>query len=213
MVSVLLVASNTAALRPRHKCLAFLGLLCALCLASACNGQRTRPPTEVAKAGVEGSECQKDNQCKSPLRCIDEQCHVPPAMTGTMPEPCPTVTLASSKHGSVTVNVELATEPDEMARGLMDRDHLAPGWGMLFVYPDEGIHTFWMKNTLIPLDMIFISSDFKIVGIVERAEPLTTKRRSVGAPSQFVLEVKGGFGQEVGIVVGGTVRFENVPVP
>ena len=67
-----------------------------------------------------------------------------------------------------------------------------------------------MKNTPLSLDLIFIGSDMRIVGIVERATPFSTASLSVSAPSQFVLEVRGGFCQRNGIKAGSTARFEGV---
>jgi uncharacterized membrane protein (UPF0127 family) len=65
-----------------------------------------------------------------------------------------------------------------------------------------------MSNTLIPLDMIFIGRDMKVVGVVEKATPRSTKLRSVGAPSLYVLEVNGGWAAAHGIDAGAAVRFE-----
>jgi uncharacterized protein len=71
--------------------------------------------------------------------------------------------------------------------------------------------SFWMRNTLIPLDMIFIAKDMTIAGIVENAEPLTeTPLRHVGKPSLYVLEVNGGWTASNSIVAGAKVRFENI---
>ena len=64
---------------------------------------------------------------------------------------------------------------------------------MIFLFPAESQHSFWMKNTPIPLDMIFINKDRKIIGIVEQAVPFSTDSRSVPGASQFVLEINGGF--------------------
>ena len=69
--------------------------------------------------------------------------------------------------------VELALTPEEQERGLMFREHLDADAGMLFVFEAPSAHVFWMKNTLIPLDMIFIGADWRIAGIVENAEPQT----------------------------------------
>jgi uncharacterized protein len=106
----------------------------------------------------------------------------------------------------VTFQVELARTPSERARGLMYRTHLAPDAGMLFVFDTEENEVFWMKNTLIPLDMIFIDHDLKIVGIVENAEPQTLTARSVGRPSQYVLEIGGGMSAQHGFRAGQTVE-------
>ncbi len=104
--------------------------------------------------------------------------------------------------------VEVVRTPAEVERGLMFRERLAPDAGMLFVFPETSVHTFWMKNTLIPLDMIFADADGVVVGIVEDAEPLTTTPRQVGAPSRYVLEVNGGWSAAHGVARGDRMRFE-----
>ncbi len=107
-----------------------------------------------------------------------------------------------------TVTVEVARTPLEVERGLMFRQKLGADEGMLFVFPETAEHTFWMKNTLIPLDMIFADEDGTIVGIVHGAEPLTTSPRSVGAPSRYVLEVNGGWAAAHGVARGDRLRVE-----
>lgn len=112
--------------------------------------------------------------------------------------------------GEVAVRVEVVRRPEERERGLMYRRHLDEDAGMLFVYPAEGHLRFWMKNTYLPLDMIFIGDNRRIVGVVRRAAPLTEEGREVDAPARFVLEVNGGFCDRHRIQIGGEVRFENV---
>ncbi len=126
------------------------------------------------------------------------------------PLPRAWVRLKDAFGGVHRVEVEVAATPDARRRGLMWRTELAPGKGMLFLFPEEEVQSFWMANTLIPLDMLFITSDKQVVGIIERAEPRTRASRSVGVPSQFVLEVPGGWCQAVGVTKGGTVEFEGV---
>jgi uncharacterized membrane protein (UPF0127 family) len=109
--------------------------------------------------------------------------------------------------------VELALTPDEQNRGLMFRKSLSADAGMLFVFDRSSVHTFWMKNTLIPLDMLFIGADKKIIGIVANAEPQTETGRSVGVPSQYVLEIAGGLSGQLGIRAGQRVEFDGVPSP
>ena len=94
--------------------------------------------------------------------------------------------------------------------GLQYRRELADDQGMLLLFPAEETLNFWMNNTPIPLDMIFIGSDLKIVGIVHDAVPFSTTTRSVGAPSRFVLEIKGGLAKQKGIEAGDAVRFEGI---
>jgi len=120
----------------------------------------------------------------------------------------PSQVAFDTPHGNITVNVSLATTLNERARGLMfHRDPLGDEHGMLFDALNESDQGFYMKNTFIPLDMIFINDARQVVGIVENAEPHTLTRRSVGAPSRYVLEVDGGWCGRNGIEVGQTAQF------
>jgi uncharacterized membrane protein (UPF0127 family) len=130
----------------------------------------------------------------------------PPA---SPPGPQPRVHLATPQ-GETAVNVEVVATPPLIQRGLMYRQHLPIDAGMLFLMEEEQVHTFYMRNTLIPLDMIFIGRDLTIAGIVENAEPRTETLRSVEKPSLYVLEVNGGWTKSHGVVAGAKVRFENV---
>ncbi len=127
------------------------------------------------------------------------------------PVPAARVVVETSAGARYPVRVELARTDAERSRGLMWRERLDPDAGMLFLFEESEPHGFWMKNTLIPLDMIFIGDDGRIVGIVESAAPQTTTPREVGAPSRYVLEVNGGFCAARGVRAGDRVRFENVP--
>ena len=82
---------------------------------------------------------------------------------------------------------------------------------MIFLFPAESQQTFWMKNTPLPLDMIFINREGKIVGIVEQTTPFSLDPRSVGAPSQFVLEINGGLSKRHGIRAGDTRALRGIP--
>lgn len=106
---------------------------------------------------------------------------------------------------------ELASTPAQLAQGLMYRQELGPDRGMLFIFPEVTQTSFWMKNTLIPLDMIFIGADRKIVSIVENAAPQTTTPRSAEGPFQYVLEIEGGRSAALGLRPGDKVEFEARP--
>jgi len=123
----------------------------------------------------------------------------------------PRVVVESPSGRASAVDVEVARTPAEQERGLMFRSSLPPDAGMIFVFPDVRDRSFWMKNTLIPLDMIFIAESGAVVGVVENAEPHTTTPRGVGALSRYVLEVNGGWSAGHGVRAGDRVRFENVP--
>jgi hypothetical protein len=88
---------------------------------------------------------------------------------------------------------------------------MAPDAGMLFLLGVDKEWTFWMHNTLIPLDMIFIRKSMTIAGIVENAEPKTETMRNVGENSLYVLEVNGGYTHAHGVVKDAKVRFANLP--
>lgn len=133
---------------------------------------------------------------------------------GTTSAPPSTASVAIDTGGrKVAFRVEVALTPEEHARGLMYRSELAADAGMIFVFEQPSVQRFWMKNTLIPLDMIFIGKDRKIVGVVEDAVPETETERMVGAPSQYVLEIGGGLSARLGIKRGEPVEFQNVPEP
>lgn len=129
---------------------------------------------------------------------------------GVLPVSVP-VTVQTA-NGPVVFDSEVADTPAARQRGMMFREDMGDRAGMLFVFPMEKHQSFWMKNTLIPLDLIFIRADRTILGVVENAEPETLTGRSVPGISQFVLEVKGGTSADLGIEEGGTTTFM-VPIP
>lgn len=114
-----------------------------------------------------------------------------------------------------SLSLEVADSPREIERGLMFRSSLAEDRGMLFVFPDERRRVFWMKNTYIPLDIIFLDSSRTVVD-VDRAEPepdtpeeeLT--RYWSDSPAKYVIETNRGFSREHGIEEGTVVSF-NLP--
>jgi len=118
-----------------------------------------------------------------------------------------------SARGEVAVEVEIAQDDEQRRIGLMLRRHLPDGQGMLFLMPDERVHAFWMKNTLITLDMIFVDEALRVAGVVERTTPLDRTPRSVGKPSRYVVEVPGGFASRAGIGAGDRMRIERPPRP
>lgn len=123
----------------------------------------------------------------------------------------PAVEVRPKAGGPVTITVEVASTPDTRQRGLMFRERLAPSAGMLFVFDEEAVQSFWMKNTRIPLDMLFIGGDGRVRGCVERAEPYTETPRSVPAPVRYVLEVNAGFCARHAVRPGDQVVIRGVP--
>lgn len=109
-------------------------------------------------------------------------------------------------------HLEVRSNDGERALGLMYRRSLAADAGMIFVFPDERENSFWMKNTYIPLDMVFVDSGMKVVGIIEHVPPLNELPRSVEKLSMYVLEFAAGTMSKHSIVVGSRLELEG-PLP
>jgi uncharacterized membrane protein (UPF0127 family) len=106
--------------------------------------------------------------------------------------------------------VELAETNEQRETGLMGRDHLDNDKGMLFVYGDDRVYTFWMKNTVIPLDMIWIDRDGKVVRIIKNAEPCGKEYCPSINPNKkarYVLEINGGEVDSRGLIEGSKAVF------
>ncbi len=108
-------------------------------------------------------------------------------------------------------SVELARTPEQRRRGLMYREHLDPGKGMLFIHEQEGHYAFWMKNTLISLDIIWINQERKVVFIKENVPPCPEGEDcdliNSDKPAKYVLELKGGTVQEINLKAGDKATF------
>src|SRR6202042_1879843 len=111
----------------------------------------------------------------------------------------------ATKSGVQVFSVERATTEEEKTTGLMYRKELADGKGMLFDFSPEQEVSMWMKNTYIPLDMIFIRADGRILRIAENTEPMSTRIIASGGPGKAVREVIAGTAQKYGIAPGDRV--------
>ena len=106
--------------------------------------------------------------------------------------------------------VELAVTPEQLSYGLMNRAHLDQDKGMLFIFQEDEIYPFWMKNTLIPLDMIWIDSQGKAVFIKENAQPCSPVECPLIRPTaqaRYVLEVNAGTVERIGLSVGDSLEI------
>lgn len=112
--------------------------------------------------------------------------------------------------GDVPLSVEVAETDAQRTHGLMFKEDLGSDEGMVFVFDRTQEHVFWMKNTPLPLDMVFLDDGRTVVGVYENAEPLSTARMSVGKPSRYVLEVRGGWCRAHRVGKGTALRFEGV---
>src|SRR5271170_5231130 len=108
--------------------------------------------------------------------------------------------------GTHDFQVEIARDDASRARGLMDRRFMPADHGMLFEFDREAPEAFWMKDTYIPLDMIFISRAGIVTNIVANAEPLSERAIPSGPPCMAVLELNGGAAARIGLKVGDKVR-------
>jgi uncharacterized protein len=108
--------------------------------------------------------------------------------------------------GRHAFQVEIADNDATREHGLMDRRYMAPNHGMLFEFDREEPVSFWMKNTYIPLDMIFIAPSGVVTHIATNAEPLSERVVPSGAPCIAVLELNGGMAASIGLKVGDKVR-------
>jgi uncharacterized membrane protein (UPF0127 family) len=119
--------------------------------------------------------------------------------------------LSKVCFGAKCFYVELAVTAEEISRGLMFREHLDPDKGMLFIYKYEGVHYFWMKNTLIPLDMIWINSNREVISISKDVQPCQTSQCPLISPEQkvqYVLELNGGTSDKIGLALGDKITFD-----
>jgi uncharacterized protein len=118
------------------------------------------------------------------------------------------VVLHDAYGGTHPVDVEIADSTPSRTRGLMWRTSVPPGTGMLFIFPTAQEQKFWMRNTQIPLDMLFLDQRGLVVGIVAQAEPRTLDSRTVGRPSLYVLEVAGGWAEKAGVRPGSRAELQ-----
>lgn len=119
--------------------------------------------------------------------------------------PVETVVVRTADGREHNFQSEMALTPTQQADGMMFRTEMAPDEGMLFVFPEPRRASFWMRNTLIPLDMIFVRQNGRIANIVANATPQTdTSRRSTGRV-RAVFEIPGGRAAELGIKAGDLV--------
>ena len=114
--------------------------------------------------------------------------------------------LVPLRVGGIEIEVEIADDADERQRGLMYRESLEENQGMLFVYPEQRTLGFWMKNTLIPLDIAYIDREGRIVDI-QQMEPQTTETYDSAAPAMYALEMNQGWFEANGIRIGDLVEF------
>jgi uncharacterized protein len=113
-----------------------------------------------------------------------------------------------TKNGRVIFDVEVADTEPKRQQGLMFRRKLEADRGMIFLFDGEQSISMWMKNTYIPLDMVFIADDWRIVHIAEDAEPFSTDIIPSVRPASRVLEIAGGQAKKLGLATGDSVALK-----
>jgi uncharacterized protein len=150
------------------------------------------------------------NPAKKPVRRIVETANEQPAST---PKPVfrkdGELHFVDGKTGKVinTVEIELADDDAEREQGLMYRDTMAENAGMLFMMESEEPQAFWMKNTILSLDILFADSDHRIVSIHKNCKPYSLDQIESGKPALYVVEVNAGYTGKYGIKVGDKISF------
>lgn len=140
----------------------------------------------------------------------------PQQSSEVMPSPTVAIRIATVTIQNKTFTIEIADSPTERAKGLSQRSSLDKDVGLLFIFENEGMHTFWMKDTLIPLDMIFINNN-RVTTIHKNVQPQPNvsenqlHRYAPTEPVTFVLEINGGLSEVHGFRVGDTVEVKDVP--
>lgn len=131
-----------------------------------------------------------------------------PAKKGRTVVPETSLTFLSESGENIsTIEVALADEPMERNQGLMDVRSMPENVGMLFIFDENAPKSFYMANTLIPLDIMYVNSDSVIVRIYQNTTPFSSESLPSGAPARFVVETNGGYSIAHGITEGMKVRF------
>ncbi len=119
-----------------------------------------------------------------------------------------TLTISRDDEVYLTLDIEIADTDSTRNRGLMQRDGLPEDSGMWFIFPEETEQGFWMANTRIALDLIFVRSDGTVQHIAKYIQPMNTDTVPSNGPSQYVLEVEAGYSDSMGIIEGDVIAFE-----
>lgn len=119
-----------------------------------------------------------------------------------------TLTISRDEEVYLTLDIEIADTDSSRNRGLMQRDGLPEESGMWFIFDQESEQGFWMANTRMALDLIFVRSNGEIQSISKYIQPMRTETIPSNGPAQYVLEVEAGYSDTVGILEGDVIAFE-----
>lgn len=205
-----------------------MAVLFGLLGAAGCDGAKSgssAPSTVSVPAGPSSSASPAKSKSKAQPVRARPKCMVPIGPKAARPDPppgpddsCPEDPTGPPHlgRGQVTfgngtaASVELAVRPPDRQRGLMYRTQLPEDEGMLFVFPRPQVMHFWMRNTCLPLDMLFIDRAGFVVGIEENVPTMNDDRYGVRCPANYVLEMNAGWARRHGIKPGETVKIEGL---
>jgi len=108
---------------------------------------------------------------------------------------------------NIAYRVEIAATPEARERGFQNRTYLEPHQGMVFLFPRDQYVSFWMRDTLIPLDIIFVDATGRVLRVVHSAAPRSDQNYTSLSPVRFVLELAGGTARRTGIVPGAMIEL------
>jgi len=120
------------------------------------------------------------------------------------------ILVYTTQGDTLTFDAEIADTPEKSEKGLMYRKHMNENQGMFFIFEEERPLSFWMKNTYIPLDIIFIDSNYQIVSISENCMPLSEQMIPSLKPAQYVLEINAGLSRKFGIKSNQKIIFKDI---
>ncbi len=163
---------------------------------------RSEAPTRPLAADAPPARCVHPTLSEAPAQVPRGPAAGCPADPEVAPAKVPVVRVAFPDASGASVDAEFVRSEHDTMRGLMYRTSMDEDHGMLFDLRVRDDHKFWMHNTCIPLDMLFVDEDGFIVGIVENAPTLNDASRGVGCPSRFVLEVNAGWTRRHGVKAG-----------
>ncbi len=180
----------------------FLAAYLFIAMPLACNGQKNSSDSVAAAVSTKEALCLVETPDEPPPAAEPAaECPADPVFGGRQMRTEIITFVGVAPHKKILA--EVAVSERERTRGLMYRTKLSDGHGMLFVEKGSArIQSFWMRNTCIPLDMLFIDKEGRIAGILENVPPMNEQRRSIPCPVNYVLEVPAGWCRKNDIKAG-----------
>ncbi len=211
--------------RSLHAALALAGSLAGLPILAAGCERRVDEPVPQKRSLALAAIAQAPGNKPWGNRCVRESPKTAARATPPSPDPhCPkdpekakplatgkvTFQTGGAAPQSTTITVEIARKDHDRQRGLMYRQSMPQDQGMIFAFEEKSNHSFWMHNTCIPLDMLYLDDDGLIVGIEENTPTMSDDTFEVGCDSKYVLEVNAGWTRAHGVMAGQRAKIEGI---